>query len=179
MKYIIVLIGVLMFSTSTKAISAESLHELSAVRIDGSEEKLSKYEGKVILVVNVASECGFTKQYKGLQEVYDKLEEKGLVIMGFPCNQFGGQEPGSNEEIQEFCSINYAVTFPMYEKIDVNGENTHPVYQFLKTNSNGFITSDIKWNFTKFLVDQNGKVVERYASKVKPSEIIEDIEKLL
>ena len=147
--------------------------------LDGNEIKLSDYKGKVLLIVNTASECGFTPQYKGLQEIYNKYNKNGFEVLGFPCNQFGGQEPGSSEEIKQFCELNYSVTFPMFEKIDVNGESAHELYKFLKSEKSGLITDDVKWNFTKFLINKNGKPVERYASITTPESIAKDIEKLL
>jgi glutathione peroxidase len=157
-----------------------TFYELSAKRIDGKEESLETYKGKVVLVVNVASKCGFTPQYAGLEELWQKYHDKGLVILGFPCNQFGAQEPGSEAEIGQFCSLTYSVTFPMFAKVDVNGENTHPVYKFLKKGAPGMLGSEIvKWNFTKFLVDKNGQVVGRYAPLTRPEDIASDIDKLL
>ncbi|WP_458701696.1 glutathione peroxidase [Sulfurospirillum sp. 1307] len=156
-----------------------SIYDIQAKDIDGNVVKLDKYKGKVMLIVNVASKCGFTGQYKGLQELYDKYESKGLRILGFPCNQFLSQEPGTEEEIKSFCTLNYGVKFDMFSKIDVNGENTHPLYVYLKKNSGGFLTDTIKWNFTKFLVDKDGKVIHRYAPSTTPAEIEKDIEKLL
>ena len=156
-----------------------SLFDFSAATITGEVQELSSYEGKVVLVVNTASKCGFTPQYAGLQELYEKYSERGLVILGFPCDQFGHQEPGSEGEIAEFCSVNYGVSFPMFAKIDVNGKDAHPVYQWLKNEKGGVLGQKIKWNFTKFLVDQHGQVVERYASTTKPEKLSADIEKLL
>jgi glutathione peroxidase len=152
------------------------LYDLSARTIDGSEQKLDAYRGKALLVVNVASKCGFTPQYKGLEELWQKYRDKGLVVLGFPCDQFGHQEPGDESEIQSFCSTNYGVSFPMFAKIDVNGANTHPVYQFLKSEAPGLLgTTSVKWNFTKFLVDRSGQVVKRYGSTDTPAEIESDI----
>jgi len=161
-------------------IMSKSIYDFVVKDIDGKDVNLSKYKGKVLLIVNVASKCGFTKQYAGLQKIYDKYNSKGFEVLGFPCNQFGGQEPGTEKEIKEFCSSNYNVTFPMFSKIDVNGENTHPLYAFLKSNVKGiFGTEDIKWNFTKFLVDKNGNVVKRFAPQTTPEDIAKDIEELL
>jgi len=146
----------------------------------GKTQSLSQYKGKVVLVVNVASECGFTKQYKGLETLYKNYKAKGFEILAFPCNQFGGQEPGSAEEIQNFCSRNFGVTFPLFAKIDVNGDKADPLYVFLKKEASGFLGSQsIKWNFTKFLINKEGKVMERYGSSTKPAEIAKEIEKLL
>jgi glutathione peroxidase len=146
----------------------------------GADYPLSQHKGKYILVVNVASKCGFTPQYKGLEEVYEKFKSKGLMVIGFPCNQFGAQEPGSNDEIQNFCSVNYGVTFPVLDKIDVNGADTAPVYQFLKSSAPGVLgTEAIKWNFTKFLISPDGKVLERFAPQTTPADIAVTIEKKL
>ena len=145
----------------------------------GQDKALSEYEGKVLLVVNTASKCGFTPQFGGLEQTYEKYKDKGLEILGFPCNQFGKQDPGSNDEIQEFCQLNYGVSFPMFGKIEVNGAGADPLFKHLKKEAPGMITNNIKWNFTKFLVDSSGKVVKRYAPTVKPKDIEKDIEELL
>ena len=151
-----------------------------AQTIDGQRVPLSRYKGKVLLIVNTASKCGFTPQYKGLEALYRKYHDKGLEVLGFPCNQFGAQEPGSASEIEQFCEINYGVTFPLFAKVDVNGDGAAPVYKFLKSAKPGLLGSEaIKWNFTKFLVDRSGAVVERYAPKTKPGDMEADIEKLL
>jgi len=156
------------------------LYELSAKRLDGSAQPMADYRGKVLLVVNVASGCGFTPQYAGLEALWRKYRKRGLVVLGFPCNQFGGQEPGNEAAIGEFCSLNYDVTFPMFAKVDVNGGDTHPVFAFLKSGAPGVLgTEAIKWNFTKFLVDREGEVVARYASTQQPEDLAADIEKLL
>jgi len=148
--------------------------------IHGKPQSLSRYKDKVLLIVNTASRCGFTPQYKGLEALYKKMHARGLEVLGFPCNQFGAQEPGSEEEIESFCELNYGVTFPLFAKIDVNGKNAAPLYEYLKTSRPGLLGSEaIKWNFTKFLVDRKGRVVERYAPKVEPEAIAADIEKLL
>jgi glutathione peroxidase len=155
-------------------------YDFSAKSITGEEVSMSTYKGKVVLVVNVASECGFTSQYEGLEKLYETYKDQGLVILGFPCNQFGGQESGTEKEIQNFCKLNFGVTFPLFEKIEVNGDGTHPLYIFLKSEATGFLgTKGIKWNFTKFLIDKNGNVVDRYGSSTKPKKIAKDIEKLL
>ncbi|NLF93109.1 MAG: glutathione peroxidase [Oligosphaeraceae bacterium] len=146
---------------------------------DGSTESLSKYRGKVLLIVNTASNCGFTPQYQGLQELYQKYLERGLVVLGFPCNQFKAQEPGSNTEIQEFCRLNYGVSFPVYAKIEVNGDNAHPLYKYLKAQKTGVLGQAIKWNFSKFLVGADGKVIDRYAPTTKPASLEADIEAAL
>ncbi|HHE05822.1 MAG TPA: glutathione peroxidase [Epsilonproteobacteria bacterium] len=158
----------------------KTIYDFKITTIDGKETTLAPYKGKVMLIVNVASKCGFTPQYEGLEALYEKFKDKGLVVLGFPCNQFGSQEPGTEKEIQNFCRVNFGVTFPMFSKIDVNGDNTHPLYMYLKFQQPGILgTEIIKWNFTKFLVDKNGKVVERYGSSTKPKEIEKEIEKLL
>jgi glutathione peroxidase len=156
------------------------VYDFSAKSIDGSEQSLSAYKGKVLLVVNVASKCGFTPQYKGLETLYREYKDKGLVILGFPCDQFGHQEPGDENEIKNFCSLNYDVSFPMFAKIKVNGDDAHPLYQFLKKEQGGILGSEaVKWNFTKFLVDKSGKVVKRYGSIDTPASIGKDIAALL
>ncbi len=148
--------------------------------LSGNPVKLSEYRGRTLLIVNTASQCGFTPQYSGLEKLYDKFKARGLEILGFPCNQFGKQEPGSSAEIAEFCSLNYGVTFPMFEKIDVNGTDTHPLYRYLKREARGVLGSEpIKWNFTKFLVNREGEVFERYGSTTKPEQIEADIEAAL
>ena len=147
---------------------------------DGKAVSLKQYEGKVVLVVNVASKCGFTPQYTGLEEIYKKFKDRGFVILGFPSNQFGSQEPGTNDEIQEFCQLNFGVTFPVMAKIDVNGKAADPVYQWLKAEAPGVLgTEFIKWNFTKFLIGKNGKVVKRYAPRDEPKDLEADIEAAL
>ena len=149
-------------------------------RLDGSSENMQDYAGKVLLIVNVASKCGFTSQYRDLQNLYTANQAKGLEILGFPCNQFGAQEPGSAEEIQQFCSANYGVTFPMFEKIDVNGDGTHPLYTYLKDQAPGILgTIGIKWNFTKFVVSKDGQSITRLASADGASKMAEAIVKLL
>ena len=155
-------------------------YDFEVNRLNGDPVKLSEYQGKALLIVNTASECGFTPQYSGLEKLYDKFKPRGLEILGFPCNQFGKQEPGSSEEIAEFCSVKYGVTFPMFEKIDVNGKDTHPLYRYLKREARGVLGSEpIKWNFTKFLINREGDVVERYGSTTKPEQIEADIEAVL
>ncbi len=157
-----------------------SLHDFTVDDIHGKPVSLDRYKDKVLLVVNVASKCGFTPQYKGLEALYRKYHGIGLEILGFPCNQFGGQEPGSGEEIEQFCEINYGVTFPLFAKVDVNGKNAAPVYQHLKAEQPGLLGSEaIKWNFTKFLVDGKGHVVKRYAPNDTPESLAGDIEKAL
>ena len=156
-----------------------SLYDIHVKDIDGNDVKLEKYKSKVILIVNVASQCGYTNQYAGLQELHQKYSDKGLSILGFPCNQFLSQEPGTEEEIKNFCMTNFGVEFDMFSKIDVNGKNTHPLYVYLKKSAGGFVTDDIKWNFTKFLINRDGEVVKRYAPSTKPKDIEADIQKLL
>ncbi len=157
-----------------------SIYDFEVKTMDGELRSLSDYQGKVLLIVNTASKCGFTPQFKELQELYQTYKEKGFSVLGFPSNQFMNQDPGTNEEIKTFCEINFGVTFPMFAKVDVNGKEADPLYQFLTKEAPGALgVKAIKWNFTKFLIDQNGKVHERYAPSTKPSEIIKDIEKLL
>jgi glutathione peroxidase len=157
-----------------------NVFDFQATSLDGKPVDLAAYRGKPLLIVNTASECGFTPQYAGLQSLYDQYRDRGLVVLGFPCNQFGKQEPGSEVQIAEFCEKNYGVTFPMFAKVDVNGDDAHPLFKYLKQEKRGVLgTEGIKWNFTKFLVDKEGKVVERYAPQTKPEEIAEDIETLL
>jgi glutathione peroxidase len=154
--------------------------EFEATSLDGRRVALADYRGQVLLIVNTASECGFTPQYAGLQALYDKYRERGFAVLGFPCNQFGGQEPGGAEQIGAFCEKNYGVTFPMFEKIDVNGESAHPLFNWLKQNASGVLgTERIKWNFTKFLLDRDGQVKARYAPVTKPEQLAKDIERLL
>jgi len=155
-------------------------YDFKAKNIQGENISMSAYKDKVLLIVNVASKCGFTPQYEGLEKLYQSYKTQGFEVLAFPCNQFGEQEPGSSEEIQNFCKVNFAVTFPLFEKIEVNGDHTHPLYAFLKKEAPGILgTQSIKWNFTKFLVDKKGKVVERYGSSTTPKEIAKDIEILL
>lgn len=156
-----------------------TLSDFSATTLTGQEQDLAAYAGKVVLVVNTASACGFTPQFEGLELLYEKYLDEGLVILGFPCNQFGGQDPGSSEEIGAFCQRNYGVSFPMFEKVEVNGDNAHPLYQWLKTEKGGLLGEKIKWNFTKFLIGRDGKVIKRYGSTTKPEKIAGDIEKAL
>jgi len=157
-----------------------SLYDISVTALDGTVQTLEPYRGKVLLIVNVASKCSFTPQYAGLEELYRKYADRGLAILGFPCNQFLHQEPGTSDDIKQFCSLKYDVTFPIFGKIDVNGAGTHPLYQHLKAAARGTLgTQGIKWNFTKFLVDREGKVVKRYSFFTSPQSIEEDVEKLL
>ncbi|HEY2885661.1 MAG TPA: glutathione peroxidase [Rhizomicrobium sp.] len=157
-----------------------SIYDFTAKSLQGKDVPLSEFRDKVLLIVNTASKCGFTPQYAGLETLYEKLNGKGLTILGFPCNQFGQQEPGGAEEIGAFCQMNYGVSFPMFDKIDVNGPKAHPLYQYLKNEQPGVLgTKNIKWNFTKFLVDRGGKVVDRFAPMTKPEDIEKSIAKVL
>jgi glutathione peroxidase len=156
-----------------------TVHDFSATSIDGIERQLVDYKGKVVLVVNTASQCGFTGQYKGLEELYRTYADRGLVVLGFPCDQFGHQEPGDEEEIATFCERNFGVTFPLFAKVDVNGPHAHPLYQWLRSEQGGMIGDKIRWNFTKFLIDTDGNVVSRYGSTTTPDQIAGDIEALL
>ncbi len=156
-----------------------NLYDLSAKLNDGKTKKLADYKGKVLLIVNTASKCGFTPQYEGLQSLYEKYKDRGLEVLGFPCDQFGHQEPGSDDEIKSFCEVNYGVDFPLFCKIEVNGDAAHPLYKFLKSEKGGLLGDSIKWNFTKFLVDKKGTVVERFAPTTAPASIESQIEKLL
>jgi glutathione peroxidase len=156
-----------------------SLYDFSATLNNGKDKKLSAYKGKVLLIVNTASRCGNTPQYAGLQELYAKYHDRGFEVLAFPCNQFGHQEPGGDEEIKEFCEANYGVEFPLFSKIEVNGDEAHPLYKFLKSEKTGLLGDSIKWNFTKFLVDKQGKVIDRYAPMTPPARIASDIERQL
>ena len=157
-----------------------SLYDFNVRTIDGAAQSLADYRGDVLLVVNVASQCGFTPQYTGLENLYREFKDRGFEVLGFPCNQFGNQEPGDAEEIKKFCSLKYDVSFPLFAKIDVNGPNADPLYQYLKSEKAGLLgTEAIKWNFTKFLVDREGNVVKRYAPTTTPESIGKDIEPLL
>lgn len=157
-----------------------TVYSFTAKSITGKEVLLSDYKGKILLIVNTASKCGFTPQYEGLEKLQQEYSGRGFTVLGFPCNQFGGQEPGTGAEIQNFCSEQYKVTFPLFAKIDVNGENTDSLYVYLKDSAPGVLgTEAIKWNFTKFLVDSSGRVVQRYGSSTEPKEIARDIETLL
>ena len=179
-KAIFSLLLLISLNTFAKDIQMKSIYDIKVKTINGEETTLEPYKGKVLLIVNVASKCGYTPQYDGLETLYKKYKDQGLVVLGFPCNQFGSQEPGSEAEIQNFCRVNFGVTFPMFSKINVNGEETHPLYQYLKSEQPGILgTEAIKWNFTKFLVDKEGKVVERFGSFTKPKELEEKIEALL
>ena len=157
-----------------------TVYEYTAKALDGSEIKLEQYKGNVMLIVNTASKCGFTSQFAGLEKLHEKKKKRGLSLLGFPCNQFGAQEPGDSTEIGAFCQKNYGVDFQMFDKIEVNGEHAHPLYKYLTDKVPGLLgLKDVKWNFTKFLVDRDGNVVKRYAPNVEPADISADIEKLL
>lgn len=156
------------------------IHDIEVETLQGKVKKLGEHAGKVMLIVNTASECGFTPQFAGLEKLFEQYSAKGLVVLGFPCNQFGGQEPGNEAAIGEFCSLNYDVSFPMFAKVDVNGDNAHPLYRYLKKSAPGLLGSEgIKWNFTKFLLNRKGEVTKRYAPATTPDAIAEDIETLL
>ena len=155
------------------------LSDFTATTIDGAEQPLEAYDGQVALVVNTASQCGFTPQFEGLEQLHQEYGEQGLAVLGFPCNQFAAQDPGSNDEIGAFCQKNYGVSFQMFEKVDVNGDEAHPLYQWLRSEKGGVLGDAIKWNFTKFLVGRDGQVIKRYGSTTKPEKIADDIEKAL
>src|SRR6516165_2755692 len=156
-----------------------SLYTFSAKLNNGEKKSIGDYAGNVLLIVNTASKCGFTPQYKGLQELYEHYHKRGFEVLGFPCDQFGHQEPGTDHEIKSFCELNYGVTFPLFQKIDVNGENAHPVFRYLKSEKGGIFGDAIKWNFTKFLVDRDGRVIDRYPPTTPPSAIAHEVERLL
>ena len=155
------------------------IYDFTATSLAGEEVQLQRFEGQVLLIVNTASACGFTPQYGGLEKLQQALGPRGFSVLGFPCNQFGAQEPGDARQIEQFCSSNYAVSFPMFAKIDVNGSHAHPLYQYLKAEKSGLLGGSIKWNFTKFLVDRSGKVVARHAPTTRPEALIKEIEALL
>jgi glutathione peroxidase len=158
---------------------SQNFFEFTAVSLQGKTISMDTYNGKTVLIVNTASKCGLTPQFKGLEELYQKYKQKGLVVLGFPCNQFANQEPGDGNSISEVCSVNYGVTFQMFSKIDVNGPDAHPLYKFLKKKLPGFLTSNIKWNFTKFLVDANGNPIKRFAPTDSPEKIDKYVSRLL
>ena len=157
----------------------QSIYDFSVPTSSGDQQSVRDYQGKVVLIVNTASKCGFTPQYEGLQRLHDKYSERGLVVVAMPCNQFGAQEPGSNAAVQEFCQLNYGLSFPVMGKIEVNGSGQHPLYAHLTKQAKGLITDSIKWNFTKFLVNRDGQVIERFAPVTKPEAISKNIEELL
>ena len=176
----ILFLVLLIFSSINAKEIQMSIYDFNVKTIDGQEISMSKYKGKVLLIVNVASKCGFTSQYEGLEKLFEKYKNEDFMILGFPSNQFANQEPESNEKIKEFCSLTYDVKFDMFAKVDVNGENEAPLYKFLKSNQKGILgTENIKWNFTKFLVDKEGNVIDRFASTTTPESIEKDIIKLL
>lgn len=176
----IILAFVLAFNWINAKENKMSIYDINVKTIDGQEISMSKYKGKVLLIVNVASRCGFTGQYEGLENLFEKYKNDDFMVLGFPSNQFANQEPESDERIKDFCTINFGVNFDMFAKIDVNGENESPLYTFLKSNQKGILgTENIKWNFTKFLVDKDGTVVDRYGSASSPESIEKDIIKLL
>ncbi len=157
-----------------------TIYDFQAEMLEGEQKNFSEYQGKVLLIVNTASQCGLTPQFEGLEQLYQDYQSKGLIILGFPCNQFAHQDPLTNEEIGGFCQRNYGVSFPMFAKVDVNGSTAHPLYQYLTTEAKGILGSQkIKWNFTKFLINQEGKVIKRYAPLIKPEKIAKDIQKIL
>ena len=156
-----------------------NIYDIKVKNIDGQELQLDKYKGHVLLIVNVASKCAFTNQYEGLEELHTKYNDKGLSVLGFPCNQFRNQESGTEEDIKNFCFTSFGVSFDMFSKVDVNGKNAHPLYKHLKKSASGFLTNKIKWNFTKFLVSKKGEVLKRYAPSTKPEQIESDIVELL
>ena len=156
-----------------------AIYDFTAASLAGEPVPLKRFEGQVLLIVNTASACGFTPQYRGLQELHQRLSPRGLAVLGFPCNQFGAQEPGDARQIEQFCESNYAITFPMFAKIDVNGSHAHPLFEYLKREKSGLLGSSIKWNFTKFLVDRTGKVVARHAPTAAPQGLKKEIEALL
>jgi glutathione peroxidase len=178
------IVGTLLLLLTTniyaKDTTMDKIYDFKVKTIQGEETTLAEYKGKVLLIVNVASKCGYTPQYDGLEILYKKYKDKGLVVLGFPCNQFGSQEPGSETEIHNFCRVNFGVTFPMFSKINVNGADTHLLYRYLKSEQTGILgTEAIKWNFTKFLIDKEGNVVERFGSSTTPSELEDKVEQLL
>lgn len=181
MKSLGLLITLLMLTFSFMGENNTSVYEFEPTNIDGEETSLQKYEGKVLLIVNTASECGFTSQYEGLQNIFEEYNDQGFVVLGFPANNFGGQEPGSDEEIKQFCNVNYDVNFPLFSKVSVKGEDQHPLFEYLTTASNPDFTGEIKWNFEKFLIGKDGELVRRFRSDTEPEsdEILKAIETAL
>ena len=157
----------------------DTIHQFEAELLDGTNKSFADYDGKVLLIVNTASKCGFTPQFAGLEKIYEQYKNQGLEVLGFPCNQFGGQDPGSNDQIGAFCQKNYGVSFPMFAKVNVKGPEAHVIFRYLTNNSKGVLGNGIKWNFTKFLIGKNGQVINRYAPTTKPETLTEDIEKAL
>lgn len=156
-----------------------SVHQFSATLMNGEDKSLADYKGKVLLIVNTATKCGFASQFEGLETLYEEHKNQGFEVLGFPCNQFNNQEPGTNAETEDSCKVNFGVTFPLFQKVEVNGGNAHPLYNYLTEEKKGIMTSAIKWNFTKFLIDQDGEVVKRYAPTTTPKKIDNDIVELL
>ena len=156
-----------------------TIYDYTLETIQGEQKSLADYKGNVVLIVNTASKCGFTPQFEGLQELYEQYKDQGFTILGFPCNQFNNQDPGSNEDIAEFCRLNYGVSFPMFQKIHVKGKDKHPLYKYLTEQSKGFFSSEVKWNFTKFLINRQGQVVDRFAPQTKPNTLHKAIAKAL
>jgi len=181
MKTVGLLLTFLIMSLNTTYTTADSVYQFNPKNIDGKEVSLGNYEGKVLLIVNTASECGYTPQYEGLQALYEEYSDQGVEIMGFPANNFGGQEPGTDEQIKQFCKVNYEVTFPMFSKVSVKGEDQHPLFQYLTSAENPDFTGEIKWNFEKFLIDKHGNLIHRFRSATTPQsdEITRAIEKAL
>lgn len=168
----LILLTIISFALATSvedSSNADSVYEFEMENIDGEDTSLSNYEGKVLLIVNTASECGYTPQYEGLQAIYEEYRDRGFAVLGFPANNFGGQEPGTDEEIKQFCKVNYDVSFPMFSKISVKGEDQHPLFRYLTNAENPDFTGEIKWNFEKFLIDKNGNLIHRFRSPVKPN----------
>jgi glutathione peroxidase len=179
-KLFLVALVALSMNVLSQTKEAVNVYSFKMADIDGNQKSLGDYQGKVVLIVNVASKCGLTKQYEGLEALYKKYSDKGLVILGFPCNQFMGQEPGTEAEIASFCKMNYGVTFPLFSKIEVNGDGAHPLYKYLKGVLPGSGSKpDIEWNFAKFLINREGKPVQRFTPRTKPEDLAADIEKLL
>lgn len=178
-KGLILLLSVFISFSAFAKKEVSPFYSFNANSIQDKKVSMKSYKGKVVLIVNTASKCGFTSQYEGLEELYKKYKDRGLVVLGFPCNQFGNQEPGTAEEIASFCNLKFGVTFPMFQKVDVNGENADPLFKYLKSSVPGSNGADVKWNFTKFLVDRQGNPVKRYESRTKPQDIAEEIERLL
>lgn len=156
-----------------------TIYDYTVATMQGEEKSLSDYEGHVVLIVNTASKCGFTPQFSGLQALYEQYKDQGFVVLGFPCNQFNNQDPGTNEEIAEFCKLNYNVSFPMFGKLEVKGEDKHPLFKYLTEETKGILSSEIKWNFTKFLIDRKGHVIDRFAPQTKPNTLNKAITKAL
>jgi len=179
-KIIFSLLLIATINTLAKDTPMKTIYDFKVTTITNQEISLQEYQGKVVLIVNVASKCGYTPQYAGLEALYKKYKERGFVVLGFPCNQFASQEPDSEAQIENFCRVNFGVTFPMFAKIDVNGDKAHPLYKYLKAQKTGLLgTEAIKWNFTKFLVDKQGNAIKRFGSSTKPIELEDEIEKLL